>query len=81
MIVNPADAELVRQVKHTLSASRGGFQRIEVQVHATAVRLTGSVASFFRRQVAIALAKQVSGIRHVLDELEVECNEIVPSRR
>jgi osmotically-inducible protein OsmY len=78
---NPIDAELAHQVKHFLNKSRGGCQRVEVQVDSGAVRLTGSVGSFFLRQAAIALAKQVSGDRHVLDELRVDSAEAVIGKR
>lgn len=71
----PTDAELAHQVKHFLNKNRGGCQRVGVRVDAGAVKLTGSVGSFFLRQVAIALAKQVSGVRHVLDEVKVDSDE------
>lgn len=78
---NPTDAELAHQVKHLLNKSRGGCQRVGVHVDAGAVRLSGSVGSFFLRQVAIGLAKQLSGVRHVLDELKVDSDEAVIGKR
>ncbi|WP_391484821.1 BON domain-containing protein [Anatilimnocola aggregata] len=74
-MVNEADAELAHQVKRSLNTNRSGFQRIDVQVDAGAVRLTGLVRSYFLRQVAVSITKQVSGVRQVLDELAVDCNE------
>lgn len=70
------DAHLARQVRLFLSANRASCSRISVRVEEGTVRLSGSVRSFFLRQTAIALAKQLAGVRYVVDDLEVDLEEI-----
>jgi osmotically-inducible protein OsmY len=67
-----ADADLARNVRLFLGAHRNGFQRITVWAESGTVRLSGPVGSFFLRQMAIAMAKRVAGVRHVVDDLEVD---------
>jgi len=40
------------------------------------VRLSGPIRSILLRQLAIALSKQVVGVRRVVDDLEVDREEI-----
>jgi osmotically-inducible protein OsmY len=35
------------------------------------IRLAGSVNSFYSRQLAVAAAKHVAGVRHVIDDISV----------
>ena len=67
------NADLARTVHRALCANRNGCRRIVVRVEEGIVRLSGPVHSFFLRQIAIALAKQVVGVRQVIDDLEVDC--------
>ena len=67
------NADLARTVHPALCANRNGCSRIVVRVEEGTVRLSGPVRSFFLRQMAIALAKQVVGVRQVIDDLEVDC--------
>lgn len=66
------DAHLARTVRNSLAANRLGFRQLQVEVEVGVVRLSGSVASFYLKQTAIAIAKQVAGIYQVVDELDVE---------
>jgi osmotically-inducible protein OsmY len=77
--VDSADADLVRNVRLFLGARHSGFQRIGVRAESGTVRLCGPVGSFFLRQMAIAMAKRVAGVRHVVDDLEVEVPRQVAS--
>ncbi len=74
--VDAADTELAKKVQHLLIASRGGYRWVNVQAEAGTVRLLGPVRSFFLRQLAVVLAKQVIGVRNVIDQLEVEREQI-----
>lgn len=70
--VDSADADLARNVRLFLGTHRNGFRRISVWAESGTVRLSGPVGSFFLRQMAIAMAKRVAGVRHVVDDLEVD---------
>jgi osmotically-inducible protein OsmY len=72
------DADLARTVHRALCANRNGCSRIVVRVEEGSVRLSEPVRSFFLRQTAIALAKQVAGVRQVIDDVEVDGEEIRP---
>jgi osmotically-inducible protein OsmY len=75
------DAELAKKVQLFLSANRRGFRRVSVWAEGETVRLAGPVDSFYLRQMAAALAKRVAGVRHVVDDLEVDQEEIGSQRR
>ena len=75
------DAELAKKVQLFLSANRRGFRRVSVCAEGETVRLAGPVDSFYLRQMAAALAKRVAGVRHVVDDLEVDQEEIGSQRR
>jgi osmotically-inducible protein OsmY len=71
-----ADAELAKAVQLFLNANRTGYRRIIVWAEEGTVSLSGSVRSFFLRQMAVVLAKRVAGVRHVVDGLEVDWKEL-----
>ena len=73
------DADLRERCIVRLVANRNGCSRIVVRVEEGSVRLSEPVRSFFLRQTAIALAKQVAGVRQVIDDVEVDGEEIRPS--
>ncbi len=70
------DVDLARRVLLLLGANRTGFRRITVWAEERTVSLSGSVRSFFDRQSAVALAKQVVGVRRVVDNLVVDPGEL-----
>jgi len=69
------DADLARNVRLVLSTNRNGYRRIRIRDGEGIVRLSGSVDSYFLRQMAIALAKQTAGVRHIVDDLKVDLEE------
>jgi len=69
------DADLVRRVRLFLTANRGGLSELGVWAQSGTIGLSGRVRSFYLRQMAIALAKQVAGVRRVVDDLEVDLVE------
>lgn len=75
------DSSLANRVKLFLVAQRGGFREIGVRAEAGTIKLSGPVTSFFLRQTAIELAKRVAGVRHVIDDLDVERDEKGSLRR
>ena len=66
-----ADADLNKKVKLYLCSNRPGFRQIGIGAKSGTVTLSGSVSSFFPRQLAVAAAKRVAGVRQVVDDLEV----------
>jgi len=70
------DADLARTVRLALCANRNGCSRIKVWADNGTVRLSGPIRSILLRQLAIALSKQVVGVRRVVDDLEVDREEI-----
>lgn len=66
------DIELANNVRLFLSGNRRGLSQITVFAEQGTTKLSGSVASFFLRQMAISLAMKVAGVRRVVDDLEVD---------
>ena len=69
---NATDADLVRRVRAYL-ASRGflSFRRIEIESHGGIVTLTGTLSSYYERQVALESARRVAGVLGVVDAIRV----------
>jgi hypothetical protein len=64
--------ELGRRVRLYLRATRLEFAAVKVEViDDSIIRLSGSVGSYYSRQLAVATAKRVAGVRHVIDEILV----------
>jgi osmotically-inducible protein OsmY len=55
-----------------LGAARPELAVISVQANDGIVELTGVVPSFYLRQLAIACARRVAGVREVIDHIHVE---------
>lgn len=68
---NPIDVDLAERVRLSLHAHRRGLRQITVGAKAGTVRLSGSVTSFFLRQMAVETASRVGGVLHVVDDLDV----------
>jgi osmotically-inducible protein OsmY len=66
------DAELASAVQSYLNASRADYRQISVGAEGETVTLSGSVRTFFLRQTAVAIARQVAGVRRVVDDLVVD---------
>ena len=66
------DKELGRRVGSYLRAQRPEFGSVKVEaLDETVVRLSGPLASFHARQVAVATAKRVAGVRRIIDDIVV----------
>ncbi len=63
--------ELQRRVKLHVAATRTELAKVCVRAHGGTVRLSGQVASFYLRQLALEAAKHVAGVQYVVDEIEV----------
>lgn len=72
---NATEYELALSVQNYLRAKRSDFRRVSVVAEGKTVALSGLVHSFFLRQTAIVLARQVPGVHQVIDELTVEWKE------
>jgi osmotically-inducible protein OsmY len=66
-----ADGDLAKKVQLYLSANRPGFRQLDIGAKGGTVTLSGSVASFFLRQLAVAATKRVAGVRQLVDDIEV----------
>lgn len=67
--------DLERRVKFCLTTTRPELNRLRVQVIGETVRLSGQLASFYLRQLALEAAKRVPGVRTVVD-----CIQVSPAR-
>ena len=64
--------DLARRVALTLSQQLGiGSERIHVAAHDGEVVLSGRVGTYYRRQLALAGARRVAGVRRIVDQIEV----------
>lgn len=67
-----SDAELLGQLQAALRQQlRGTARRIQVHVDQGLVTLSGTVATYFDRQLACEASRRISGVRGVQDELQV----------
>ena len=66
-----ANWELAKRVRTSLAAKRGELSKLVVLADEGTVRLTGKVSSYHLRQIAITAAKQVAGVREVVDGVEI----------
>jgi osmotically-inducible protein OsmY len=72
MKTNIAYQDLRGRVKLYLAATRPEFSALDVEVAGdSTVHLSGSVCSLHCRQLAIAAAQRVTGVRKVIHELRV----------
>jgi osmotically-inducible protein OsmY len=78
--VDATTPDLAKAVRLFLTANRRGFREVSVWAESGTVRLCGPVHSFFLRQMAVTLAKKVTGVHHVIDDLEVDPMETVAPR-
>jgi osmotically-inducible protein OsmY len=66
------DFSLQRQIASQLAETRRpGLQRLAVAVNGGRVTLSGSVASFYEKQIAIQACCVLSGIDRLIDAVEV----------
>lgn len=66
------DTALQQEVAHRLSNSPyAGLRRVRCDSQQGAVVLKGSVSSFYLKQMATAIGRQVAGVRAVRNELYV----------
>ena len=72
----PADDDLAKRVRLYLIEMRREFWSVLVSAEDGSIRLGGSVSSFYLRQLAVAVARRVAGVRHVEDTIFVEDSRI-----
>src|SRR5687768_15443332 len=65
------ERELEQRVKAYLLATRAELARVRVRADGSTVKLTGQVATFYLRQLALAAAQRVAGVQCVADDLDV----------
>jgi osmotically-inducible protein OsmY len=64
-------SELEQRIKLHLAATRPELSRLDVRADGGTVRLSGQVASFYLRQLALSAVKRVAGVLCVSDDIEV----------
>lgn len=70
--IDSADDNLARRVALLLSQQLGiGGEQIHVAAEGGQVVLSGRVGTYYRRQLALAGARRVAGVRSIIDRLEV----------
>jgi hypothetical protein len=69
---NATDADLVRRARAYL-ASRGflSFRRLDIGSRGGVVTLTGTLSTYYERQVALESARRVAGVLGVVDAIRV----------
>jgi osmotically-inducible protein OsmY len=68
----PTDRKLAREVSHQLAeTNRPNLKRIAVDVQAGQVTLSGRVASFYEKQIAIQTCRMLAGVERLIDAVDV----------
>lgn len=70
--VETEDRELASRVQLYLGTTRPVLSNVRVDAERGNVRLKGTVPTFHLRQLAVASARRVAGVRNVVDELTVK---------
>jgi osmotically-inducible protein OsmY len=73
------DRELAARVRLYLGTTRPALASLGVDAACGCVYLRGQVGTFHLRQLAIAAARRVAGVRDVVDELTVSADRSAPS--
>jgi osmotically-inducible protein OsmY len=63
--------DLEHRVKLYLAATRPELACVSVRAQGSTVKLSGQVATFYLRQLALAAARRVAGVQYVADDIEV----------
>ena len=71
------DAELAYRVRLYLARVGRTVERLKVEAHNGVVTLRGRVPSYYTRQLAIACAQRVAGVRRINDQIRA----LVPNRQ
>jgi osmotically-inducible protein OsmY len=67
-----ADYQLANRIASQLAeTNRANLKRLSVNVRAGEVTLRGNVGSFYERQIAIQACRELPGIDHLIDAVEV----------
>jgi hypothetical protein len=69
---NTTDADLVRRARAYL-ASRGflSFRRLEIESRGGVVTLTGTLSTYYEKQVALKSVRRVAGVLSAVDAIRV----------
>jgi hypothetical protein len=78
------DAELQSRARaYLISRKFSAFRRLDVVADRGVVGVSGSLASYYERQVAVESLRRVAGVRRVVDRIVVEAipkRELFPPR-
>jgi hypothetical protein len=66
------NAALITRVQLLFAAQAiPAFRRIVIEAQQGHVTLRGALASYYHRQLAVALVRRIAGVIHVIDQLDV----------
>ena len=72
--VDFSDADVEQRVRTFLNSRHfPAFQRLKIDVENGSVRLSGILASFYEKQVALNSCQRVAGVLQLIDEIGVGC--------
>lgn len=66
------DIELATEIARVLRSVRRGLKRVSVEAKGGTVRLTGTVSSFYLRQMAAMTTRDMVGVFHIVDDIDVD---------
>ena len=66
-----ADHEVLKRIRNFLCSKGYGLAKLQVQVEKGVVHLSGQVASFYEKQLAIACTRHVPEVRSVEVNVDV----------
>ncbi len=66
------DEQLARRIRNFVVSHHSGQREMRLEVDRGVVKLTGSVHSFYQKQLWVHGAKRVAGVVQILDEIEVQ---------
>jgi osmotically-inducible protein OsmY len=73
------DHDIAQRVRTFLNSRHfPAFRRLQVDVQNGSVRLTGSVPTYYEKQVALNSCQRVAGVLHLIDEVGVDVSAPPP---
>ena len=66
-----ANLEFSQRLRHRMLVQRGELRCVAVKAERGTITLEGTVGSYYLKQLAVTLARQTTGVTHVIDHLKV----------
>jgi osmotically-inducible protein OsmY len=76
IVMKDADADLRRRVVQYLAARHmPGLKNLDIEAQGGTVRITGTVRSFYEKQLCQNICRRVAGVINLIDEVDVAAPE------